>query len=69
VLALTEFLRKSKVVGAYLEFFGRRRILADARRPRDDLEHGARVRRHRGDVLHRRKTIDYLRLTGRTTRR
>ena len=54
VLALTEFLRKEKVVGAYLEFYGDRRFQPDAGRPRNHLQHGSRVRRHRGDVLHRR---------------
>ena len=39
----------------------RRRRGADARRPRDDLQHGARIRRDGGDVLHRRQTLDYLR--------
>ena len=53
VLALTEFLRKEKVVGAYLEFRGDGASAPDARRPRDDLQHGARIRRHRRDVLHR----------------
>ena len=42
VLALTEFLRKQKVVGAYLEFFGEGAAGADAGRPRHDLQHGAR---------------------------
>ena len=34
----------------YLEFFGEGAASADARRPRHHLQHGARVRRHRGDV-------------------
>ena len=53
VLALTEFLRKEKVVGAYLEFYGEGAARADAGRPRDHFQHGAGIRRHRGDVLHR----------------
>ncbi len=54
VLALTEFLRKQKVVSSYLEFFGEGAVAPDAGRPRHDLQHGARIRRHRRDVLHRR---------------
>jgi hypothetical protein len=53
VLALTEFLRKEKVVSAYLEFYGEG-ACADAGRPRHHLQHGAGIRRHRRDVLHRR---------------
>ncbi len=53
VLALTEFLRKSKVVGAYLEFYGSRCCGIDAGRPRHYLQHGAGIWCHRGDVLHR----------------
>jgi aconitase A len=55
----------SKVVGAYLEFYGEGAAALTARRPRDDLQHGAGIRRHRGDVLHRPADLDYLRLTGR----
>ena len=66
VLALTEFLRKEKVVGAYLEFYGEGAVGADAGRPRDHLQHGARIRRHRGDVLHRRaRPSTTCKLTGR----
>ncbi len=54
VLALTEFLRKEKVVGAYLEFYGEGARSADARRSRDHLQHGPEVRRHRRAVPHRR---------------
>jgi aconitate hydratase len=64
VLALTEFLRKEKVVGAYLEFFGEgAAALTSATAPPSPTWPG--IRRHRGDVLHRQQTIDYLRLTGR----
>ncbi len=47
VLALTEFLRKYKVVGAYLEFYGEGAAKPDHWRPRHHLEHGPRIRRHR----------------------
>ncbi len=53
VLALTEFLRQERVVGAYLEFFGEGGRHADHRRPRHHLQHVPGIRRHRGDVLHR----------------
>ena len=54
VLALTEFLRKSKVVGSVSGILRRGRSLADARRPCDHFQHGARIRRDRGDVRDRR---------------
>ena len=65
VLALTEFLRRAKVVGAYLEFYGGR-IQVDDWRPRHHLEHGPRIRRDRRAVQHRPQTLDYLTLTGRS---
>ena len=66
VLALTEFLRKQKVVGVLPGILWRRRCAPDAGRPRDDFEHGARVRRHRRHVLRStQQTIKYLKLTGR----
>ena len=45
VLTVTEILRRTGVVGKFVEFFGARPRRAPARRPRDDREHGARVRR------------------------
>ncbi|MBB5207196.1 Fe/S-dependent 2-methylisocitrate dehydratase AcnD [Chiayiivirga flava] len=66
VLALTEFLRKEKVVGAYLEFFGEG---ADSLTIGDRAtisnmcpEYGATAALFYID----KQTIDYLRLTGRT---
>ncbi len=48
VLTVTEILRKEKVVGKFVEFFGRRRLQHAACRPRHDRQHGPRVRRHDG---------------------
>ena len=52
VLALTEFLRKRWSARTWSSAVKARR--AHARRSRDDLEHGARIRRDGRDVLHRR---------------
>ncbi|MET0333130.1 MAG: Fe/S-dependent 2-methylisocitrate dehydratase AcnD [Rhizobacter sp.] len=65
VLALTEFLRKEKVVGAYLEFFGEgtRSLTIGDRATISHLcpEYGATAALFYIDE----QTIDYLRLTGR----
>ena len=53
VLALTEFLRKRKSGRRLPRILRRGRQRADPGRPRHHLQHGAGVRRHRGDVLHR----------------
>ena len=45
VLTVTEMLRKTGVVGKFVEYFGEGLDVAAARRPRDDREHVARVRR------------------------
>jgi aconitate hydratase len=64
VLALTEFLRKQKVVGAYLEFLARRRALTLGDRATISNmapEYGATAAMFYID----QQTIDYLKLTGR----
>jgi aconitate hydratase len=65
VLALTEFLRKERVVGAYLEFFGEgaRALTLGDRATISNMtpEFGATAAMFSIDE----KTIDYLRLTGR----
>ena len=48
VLTVTEMLRKKKVVGKFVEFYGTGSDDAAARRPRDDRQHGAGVRRDDG---------------------
>ena len=45
VLTVTEMLRKTGVVGKFVEYYGDGPCGAAARRPRDDREHVARVRR------------------------
>jgi aconitase A len=66
VLALTEFLRKSKVVGAYLEFYGEgaRSLTMGDRATISNMapEYGATAAMFSIDE----QTIDYLKLTGRT---
>ena len=66
VLALTEFLRKSKVVGAYLEFYGEgaSSLTLGDRATISNMapEYGATAAMFSID----RQTIDYLKLTGRT---
>ncbi len=49
VLTVTEMLRKRGVVGKFVEYYGEGLAAAAPGRPRDDREHGARVRR---DVRH-----------------
>ena len=44
VLALTEMLRKAKVVGKFVEFFGEGAASLDGARPGDHLQHGAGIR-------------------------
>jgi len=65
VLALTEFLRKQKVVGAYLEFYGEgaRALTLGDRATISNMapEYGATAAMFAID----QQTIDYLRLTGR----
>ena len=46
VLTVTEILRATGVVGKFVEFFGPGLVGLAARRPRDDRQHVARVRRH-----------------------
>ena len=46
VLTVHQMLRKKGVVGKFVEFFGPGLAQLLARRPRDDRQHGARVRRH-----------------------
>ncbi|MEY4000948.1 MAG: hypothetical protein RI968_66, partial [Pseudomonadota bacterium] len=71
VLALTEFLRKSKVVSAYLEFYGEGAnalSLGDrATISNHHLEHGTRIRGHGRHVLHR--CADHLLPAAHRTRR
>jgi aconitate hydratase len=66
VLALTEFLRKSKVVGAYLEFYGEgaSSLTLGDRATISNMapEYGATAAMFSID----QQTIDYLKLTGRT---
>ena len=66
VLALTEFLRKSKVVGAYLEFYGEgaSKLTLGDRATISNMapEYGATAAMFSID----QQTIDYLRLTGRS---
>ena len=45
VLTVTQILRETGVVGKFVEYFGHGLADAAARRPRDDREHVARVRR------------------------
>ena len=66
VLALTEFLRKQKVVGAYLEFYGEgaSKLTLGDRATISNMapEYGATAAMFSID----QQTLDYLRLTGRT---
>ncbi|MCK2057295.1 aconitase family protein, partial [Methylobacterium sp. 37f] len=66
VLALTEFLRKQKVVGAYLEFYGEgaSKLTLGDRATISNMapEYGATAAMFSIDD----NTLDYLRLTGRT---
>ena len=54
VLTVTEMLRKEKVVGKFVEFFGEGTASLAGARPRDDRQHGARVRRDDGLLPGRR---------------
>ena len=54
VLRVTELLRKAKVVGKFVEFFGEGAASLSGARPRDDRQHGARVRRDHGLLPGRR---------------
>ena len=54
VLTVTEMLRKAKVVGKFVEFFGEGAATLSVARPRDDRQHGARVRRDDGLLPGRR---------------
>ena len=45
VLTVTQMLRAAGVVGKFVEYFGHGLVGAPARRPRDDRQHVARVRR------------------------
>ena len=55
VLTVTEMLRKEKVVGKFVEFFGEGAASLVGARPRDDRQHGARVRRDDGLLPGRRR--------------
>ena len=55
VLTVTEMLRAHGVVGKFVELYGAGPVVAEPRRPGDDLEHVAGVRRHRDDVPDRRR--------------
>ena len=54
VLHITEMLRKAKVVGKFVEFHGEGAASLSRHRPRDDRQHGARVRRDDGLLPGRR---------------
>lgn len=53
-LHVTQMLRREKVVGKFVEFFGEGRAEPFARRPRDSREHGARIRGDNGLLPSRR---------------
>ena len=55
VLTVTEMLRKKGVVGKFVEFYGPGVSAPAARRPRDDRQHGARVRLDVRDLPGRRR--------------
>ena len=55
VLTVTEMLRKAKVVGKFVEFFGEGADVARRARPRHHRQHGARVRRDHGLLPGRRQ--------------
>ena len=69
VLTVTEMLRKTGVVGKFVEFFGAGRRGAVARRPRDHRQHGARVRRHLRHLPDRRRDAALPALHGAVGRR
>ena len=47
-LTVTELMRKAKVVGKFVEFFGEGAVRADRRRPLHGRQHGAGIRRDHG---------------------
>ncbi len=53
VLRVTEMLRKTKVVGKFVEFFGPGAQRAQRAGPRDHRQHGSRIRRDDGLLRHR----------------
>ena len=55
VLTVTEMLRKAKVVGKFVEFFGEGTASLVGARPRHHRQHGARVRRDDGLLPGRRE--------------
>ena len=55
VLTVTQMLRERGVVGKFVEFFGPGLRQPAAGRPRDDRQHGARVRRHLRHLPGRRR--------------
>ncbi len=66
VLTITEMLRKEKVVGKFVEFYGPGVSAGAAGQPGHDRQHEPGVRLDRGDFPDRRaETIRYLELTGR----
>jgi len=68
VLTITQILRKHGVVEKFVEFSGRH-ALARGRRPRDDREHGAGVRRDDRLLPGRREDLEYLHLSAGARRR
>ena len=67
VLHITQMLRKAKVVGKFVEFYGEGAAVAAGGRSRHHRQHGARIRRDDG-LLSRSTTnrSNYLRATGRS---
>jgi aconitate hydratase len=65
VLTITEMLRKEKVVGKFVEFFGEGTARC-RHRPRHHRQHGAGIRRDHGLLPGRRRHRRLLRGTGRT---
>ena len=55
VLTVTEMLRKEKVVGKFVEFFGEGAASLAVPGSRDDRQHGARIRRDDGFLPRRRR--------------
>ena len=55
VLTVTELLRKAKVVGKFVEFFGEGAASLAGARSRDHRQHGARIRRDDGLLRRRRQ--------------
>jgi len=66
-LTVTQMLRKAKVVGKFVEFFGPGAAALPVVDPRHDCEHGARIWRHDGLFIRLMKSgVNYLRATGRS---